>query len=318
MPPSSAIGTNPRVGRATRMRARYHRGPAVSGTPDIAGRGPGWSWRIIVSIRRAYGLIGARARHPLSDRLVVGAVAVGGGRGVGRRLEGFDGGHRGRVVGDRTPRCDAGQGARRARRTRRRRHGAGVDVADGLVPRSVWRLPRVGPPRRRPPTVPVRDPCARLDRRSALRAVGTRSCTAACEWASGAVVNWYWCTAIGERSITNVGQRVAWQHVVGEFRLDWASDVDAGDPVARASNRVRAAIERGADELPGDDGALFRGLVVGDDRDQPPAMIQRFRASGSQSLDGSFRAERQLRARRRRAAPCGCCVPGAVGWSRSA
>ena len=79
-------------------------------------------------------------------------------------------------------------------------------------------------------------------------------------------------------------QRVAWQHVVGEFRLEWASDVDPGRPIDRASNRVRAAIERGAAILPGDDGALFRGLVVGDDRDQPFEMIQRFRASGLSHL----------------------------------
>lgn len=78
--------------------------------------------------------------------------------------------------------------------------------------------------------------------------------------------------------------RVAWQHVVGEFQLQWASDVDAGGPVARASNRVRAAIERAGSQLPGDDGALFRGLVVGDDRDQPRKMIDRFRASGLSHL----------------------------------
>jgi competence protein ComEC len=78
--------------------------------------------------------------------------------------------------------------------------------------------------------------------------------------------------------------RVAWQHVVGEFDLEWASDVDPGRPVDRASNRVRAVIERGASNLPGDDGALFRGLVIGDDRDQPIEMIQRFRASGLSHL----------------------------------
>ena len=78
--------------------------------------------------------------------------------------------------------------------------------------------------------------------------------------------------------------RVAWQHVVGEFSLEWASDVDAGDPVARASNRVRAAIERASAQLPADDGALYRGLVVGDDRDQPREMIDRFRASGLSHL----------------------------------
>lgn len=78
--------------------------------------------------------------------------------------------------------------------------------------------------------------------------------------------------------------RVAWQHVVGEFQLEWASDVDAGGPVARASNRVRAAIERASSQLSGDDGALFRGLVVGDDREQPREMIDRFRASGLSHL----------------------------------
>jgi competence protein ComEC len=78
--------------------------------------------------------------------------------------------------------------------------------------------------------------------------------------------------------------RVAWQHVVGAFELDWASDVDPGRPVDRASNRLRSVIERGASVLPGDDGALFRGLVIGDDRDQPIEMITRFRASGLSHL----------------------------------
>lgn len=79
-------------------------------------------------------------------------------------------------------------------------------------------------------------------------------------------------------------RRVAWQHVVGRLDVDWASDVAAGGPVDRASNRVRAAIERAADALPEPDGALFRGLVIGDDRDQPPEMIARFRASGLSHL----------------------------------
>jgi len=78
--------------------------------------------------------------------------------------------------------------------------------------------------------------------------------------------------------------RVAWQHVVGEFDLAWASDVDAGSPIARASNRVRATIERAANALPEPDGALYRGLVIGDDRDQPRDMIDRFRASGLSHL----------------------------------
>ena len=78
--------------------------------------------------------------------------------------------------------------------------------------------------------------------------------------------------------------RVAWQHVVGEFDLDWASDVDEGGPVDRASNRVRRADRTGRGRAAAGDGALFRGLVVGDDRDQPRAMIDRFRASGLSHL----------------------------------
>jgi competence protein ComEC len=74
--------------------------------------------------------------------------------------------------------------------------------------------------------------------------------------------------------------RVAWQHVVGELRIEWTGDVTAGSAVARASNRVRELIERGASILPAGDAALLRGLVVGDDRDQSMAMIDRFRASG--------------------------------------
>ena len=83
---------------------------------------------------------------------------------------------------------------------------------------------------------------------------------------------------------TERAHRVAWQHVVGEFDLDWAGDIRPGSAVARASNRVRAAIERAAATLPEPDGALFRGLVVGDDRDQPREMIDRFRASGLSHL----------------------------------
>jgi len=79
-------------------------------------------------------------------------------------------------------------------------------------------------------------------------------------------------------------RRVAWQHVVGEVEYEWASDVLPGSPLARASNRVRSTIERGAAALPDAEAALFRGLVIGDDRDQPEAMLARFRASGLSHL----------------------------------
>lgn len=95
-----------------------------------------------------------------------------------------------------------------------------------------------------------------------------------------------WVVVSGERVRLDSERagRVAWQHVVGGFEIEWASDVDPGGPIAVASNRVRSAIERAGDQLPGHDGPLFRGLVVGDDRDQPREMIDRFRASGLSHL----------------------------------
>ena len=95
-----------------------------------------------------------------------------------------------------------------------------------------------------------------------------------------------WVEVAGERRALDPqrARRVAWQHVVGRFELDVADDVDPGGPVARASNRVRAAIERAAASIPEPHGALYRGLVIGDDRDQPRDMIDRFRASGLSHL----------------------------------
>jgi competence protein ComEC len=80
-------------------------------------------------------------------------------------------------------------------------------------------------------------------------------------------------------------RRVAWQHVVGELELDWVADSAYGSPLARAANVVRATLEGGAEAaMGGEQAALFRGLVVGDDRDQPAEMIDRFRASGLSHL----------------------------------
>ena len=51
-----------------------------------------------------------------------------------------------------------------------------------------------------------------------------------------------------------------------------------------ASNRVRDLIERGASSMSAAVAALARGLIIGDDRDQPPDMIDRFRRSGLSHL----------------------------------
>ena len=79
-------------------------------------------------------------------------------------------------------------------------------------------------------------------------------------------------------------QRVASQHVVGAFDAEWLGDVAAGDRLGGASNRVRTVIARGADHLSPDHAALARGLVIGDDRDEPATMVQRFRDAGLSHL----------------------------------
>ena len=88
------------------------------------------------------------------------------------------------------------------------------------------------------------------------------------------------CSASERRSMPDRVDRVAWQHVVGEFVAESLGDRRDGRPLAVASNRVRELVAEATDVLPDDDAALARGLVIGDDTDQPPDMLERFRASG--------------------------------------
>ena len=79
-------------------------------------------------------------------------------------------------------------------------------------------------------------------------------------------------------------RRAAIRHVVGGLQIDSVGDWTMGDPLDRASNRVRDLFGRGASELRTPDDALFAGLVIGDDRNEPPAMILQFRGSGLSHL----------------------------------
>ncbi len=265
------------------MRVRYHRGPAVSGAAPVIGRGAGWSWRVIVSIRRAYGALGAARRHPLSDGLVVGCAAVAA---VGAWTADW----RWSVVV-----AAAGAVAFRLSGESLLRAsllliviavaaGVRADAAwDGLAPDALgpyggWvRVADDPQPFASSTRVLVEVDGERFEMWARGRARRIR----VSEWRAGEFVS------VEGRRVTLEPERrdrVAWQHVVGELRVDWVADRRAGGPVDRASNRVRAAIERGGETLPGDDGSLFRGLVVGDDQDQPRAMIERFRASGLSHL----------------------------------
>jgi len=79
-------------------------------------------------------------------------------------------------------------------------------------------------------------------------------------------------------------RRVASRHVVGELDFEWLGDRRAGSALARSSNRVRDLVARGAATLGDERGTLTRGLVIGDDRDQPPETLERFRESGLSHL----------------------------------
>lgn len=248
-----------------------------------AARGPGWSWRVAVSMRRAYGLLpGSTARPPAFSTVLAAAGVVS--VAVASRSWWLT-----VVVG--------GLVAAAAGRFEPRRRQVWILLAL-LAVTALWRAEAahdgLAPDRLGPYTGWVRlvddpQPFGRSTR-VVVEIEGERFEV----WERGRARQIRVATWRGGQSVAVSGVRralrpdragrVAWQHVVGRFEIEWASDVRAGGPVDRASNRVRATIERGAASLPGDDGALFRGLVVGDDRDQPRAMIERFRASGLSHL----------------------------------
>ncbi len=74
-----------------------------------------------------------------------------------------------------------------------------------------------------------------------------------------------WVVVSGEREPLDPdrARRVAWQHVIGSFRVDWLGDVTSGGPLARASNRVRSLVADGATLIGEPDDSLLRGLVIG-------------------------------------------------------
>jgi competence protein ComEC len=278
------MGTSPNTGPRRRIRLRYHRGPSYSGGRDRSPvRRALWSWRVIVSIRTAYagsfhdvGLplagstvaalavgvaVAARYAHP------IGGLAVGGVLAVA--IAWFD------LVPRRAAvaliiACGIA--------------GWRGDVAwSHLAPDRVgtyegW-IRLVDDPAPYPGSVRV---IASVEgQRYEVWVRGRAMQGRASEWRGGERLR-----VRGElvELSSDRRSRVAWQHIVGELRLEWVGDVAAGNPIDRASNRVRATIERAGAVLPGDDGALYRGLVVGDDRDQPREMIDRFRASGLSHL----------------------------------
>jgi len=70
-------------------------------------------------------------------------------------------------------------------------------------------------------------------------------------------------------------------HVVGRMNIEEVSEsFGEGSAVMRAANRMRRSLVDGVQSMPYELRALFTGLVIGDDREQPRQMISDFRASG--------------------------------------
>lgn len=116
-------------------------------------------------------------------------------------------------------------------------------------------------------------------------------------------------------------RRAAVRHVVGGFDIDTLGDWGEGTALDRASNRVRRLFGVGAAELGPPDDALFAGLVIGDDRNEPAAMIQQFRGSGLSHLTavsgqnvGFVLAAASPLLRRLRPWTRWLCTLGLIGW----
>jgi competence protein ComEC len=79
-------------------------------------------------------------------------------------------------------------------------------------------------------------------------------------------------------------RRLAERHIAGQLQVSSVGDHDDGDIASRAANRVRRLLTEGASSLSPAERALFTGFVLGDDRQEPPDLIDDFQASGLSHL----------------------------------
>lgn len=74
------------------------------------------------------------------------------------------------------------------------------------------------------------------------------------------------------------------RHVSGAVAVARASPGAPAAPPWRMANRLRRLLSDGAEHLGAERRSLYLGLVLGDDRDQPPALVDDFRGSGLSHL----------------------------------
>jgi competence protein ComEC len=83
----------------------------------------------------------------------------------------------------------------------------------------------------------------------------------------------------------NKQYRLSYRHIMGTFAVrDVSESFGNGSMLNLSANNIRSSLQDSADVLPRDEGALFMGLIVGDDRLQPASMITAFRNSGLSHL----------------------------------
>lgn len=75
------------------------------------------------------------------------------------------------------------------------------------------------------------------------------------------------------------------RHIVGTLSLTSVSEqASFGSPLYRSVNRIRRLLIHSAEEMPDSEAALYLGLIIGDDRNQPESMRVAFRSAGMSHL----------------------------------
>jgi len=87
------------------------------------------------------------------------------------------------------------------------------------------------------------------------------------------------------RPLDGFDLRWRWRHAVARFDArDLVAARPSGTLLDRLANAARGMVLRGADRLPATERALVAGFLVGDTRDLPDAVLDRFRSAGLSHL----------------------------------
>ncbi|MBI2708674.1 MAG: ComEC/Rec2 family competence protein [Actinobacteria bacterium] len=162
-------------------------------------------------------------------------------------------------------------------------------VASGLASRSLSGLDPARPGSFRRTVTLVDDPVPRGPLVTVTGRAGGRRFELS---AAGAVAGVLRDRLAGERlevtgRVGSLPRGAAWarvRHIVGRVQVSSATPRPGGPIPYRVANRVRRLLARGAQPLPPVERSLFLGLAIGDDRDQPAAVADDFRATGLSHL----------------------------------